>query len=208
MASDNGTTLFSALFSAFIGFAHKYSALTDICIGLIISGRDQQELMNIMGMMAHTAPFRIKVDGQWTFLQLLQNVSSGLTDIYQNTFLPEDIQLGKFFDVVITHQSQTFQVNRTISVSNRLSLCPVAQEDIIARFPLVFNFYEDIDSILCELDHNKQAYSPLQIDIITKKFIRFIEGVTKDAGQCIADHSLLLEEEINRKKNIDITFNF
>ena len=72
--SQNGSTMYMTLLSAYAVLLNKFSGLNDFVIGTPAIGRSNHELNSIMGMMTNLLPLRIQTNNYWSFTQFLKNV--------------------------------------------------------------------------------------------------------------------------------------
>ena len=83
-----GTTLFMTLLAAMKVLMHRYSGEQDICIGTPIANRMQQEVEELIGFFVNTLALRSNVNGDDSFIELLQQVRSTTMSAYDNQEAP------------------------------------------------------------------------------------------------------------------------
>jgi len=203
----NDTTLFSTFVTILTAFLSKHSDNTDVCIGIVTSGRDLPVCVNLMGMMAATFPFCVKINPQQSFESLLKSVNAELSEIYEHAGLPTAYNVYKEVDILMIYQPLDYSTNRYINIDNFV-LEPIMQKEFVARLPLVFNFYERETDVICELDYNQVIYQAVDIETIIEKFLRLVEQVAVDPAKSLVHYLSLPDEEIDSTRKIDISFNF
>ncbi|TMP32910.1 non-ribosomal peptide synthetase [Pseudoalteromonas rubra] len=87
-ARENGFTLYMTMIAAYYVLLHKYSGQTDINIGAGTASRTAPELHPIMGMMVNSIVLRTSLEGNPSFLELLQRVRKTCLDAYAYQDMP------------------------------------------------------------------------------------------------------------------------
>ncbi|CAF4394186.1 unnamed protein product, partial [Adineta steineri] len=74
-ASSHHLTLFQLGLSVFYVFLFKLShGETDLCIGSVNANRYRSELVNMIGMFVSTLPYRVEIDPNWSFDEVVKYV--------------------------------------------------------------------------------------------------------------------------------------
>lgn len=87
-SKNQGATLYMTLLSAFKVLLYKYTALSDICVGISLANRTQKDIEQLIGFFVNAIAIRSIVDGEQTFLSLLHHVKATLLDAYDNQDIP------------------------------------------------------------------------------------------------------------------------
>lgn len=85
---ENGFTLYMTMLGAYYVLLNKYSGQTDINIGAGTASRTSAELHPIMGMMVNSIVLRTTLEGNPTFLELLQRVRKTCLEAYTYQDMP------------------------------------------------------------------------------------------------------------------------
>lgn len=88
LSQREGTTLFMTLLAIFKLLLHRYSAQTDIGVGVPIANRNHVELEPLIGFLVNTVVLRSHLTGGMTFRALLQQVKLVAADAFQSSELP------------------------------------------------------------------------------------------------------------------------
>ena len=88
LARSHGATLFMTVLSVFTVLLGRYTGQSDIVVGTPVSGRQRQELENIVGLFVNTLVLRTDLSGDPTFVELLQRVKANLSADYGHQDLP------------------------------------------------------------------------------------------------------------------------
>ncbi|CAF4154501.1 unnamed protein product, partial [Adineta steineri] len=85
-ASSHHLTLFQLGLATFYTFLFKLThGQTDICIGSINANRYRNELQNLIGMFVSTLPYRLEIDFNWSFNELVQHVREKCLSILEHS---------------------------------------------------------------------------------------------------------------------------
>ncbi|CAF4042098.1 unnamed protein product, partial [Adineta steineri] len=88
-ASSHHLTLFQLGLSMFFIFLLKLThGQTDLCISSINANRYRSELVNMIGMFVSTLPYRVELDPQWSFDEVVKYVQEKCLSILQHSHYP------------------------------------------------------------------------------------------------------------------------
>lgn len=88
LAEEQNVTLYMTLLATFNVLIHGYTSQEDIIIGSPISNRNRVEMENVIGYFINFIPLRIKLEGNPTFTQLLQQVKDVTLSAYDYQYVP------------------------------------------------------------------------------------------------------------------------
>jgi len=74
LSYEEGTTLFTVVLTAFKILLRRYAGETDIIVGTPISGRNQTETENLIGLFVNTLVLRTDLSGDPDFRETLRRV--------------------------------------------------------------------------------------------------------------------------------------
>ncbi|CAF3973115.1 unnamed protein product [Adineta steineri] len=88
-ASSQHLTLFQLGLTIFYVFLFRLSrGETDLCISSINANRYRNELQNLIGMFVSTLPYRVEVDSNWSFDELVKHVQEKCLSILEHSHYP------------------------------------------------------------------------------------------------------------------------
>ncbi|HEY6351953.1 MAG TPA: amino acid adenylation domain-containing protein [Candidatus Angelobacter sp.] len=99
------TTLFMELLAAFAVLLSRYSGQSDLTIGSPIANRNRVELENLIGFFVNMLTFRMDLQGNPTFRQMLRQVQQTAFDAYQYQDVP--------FEKIVEELQPEREMNRT-----------------------------------------------------------------------------------------------
>ncbi|CAF3986105.1 unnamed protein product, partial [Adineta steineri] len=88
-ASSHHLTLFQLGLSIFYVFLFKLThGDTDLCVASINANRYRSELVNMIGMFVSTLPYRVELDPQWSFDEVVKYVQEKCLSILEHSHYP------------------------------------------------------------------------------------------------------------------------
>ncbi|CAF1491770.1 unnamed protein product, partial [Adineta steineri] len=223
-ASSHHLTLFQLGLSIFSVFLFKLShGETDLCIGSINANRYRSELVNMIGMFVSTLPFRVKIDSQWSFDEVVKYVQEKCLSILQHSHYPLQNILN---DLHLTQSNVSFLETMFdfITISNEvndLCLSGVNLEQVslndsyeMAKFDFsltfVYNSSSDDKQLSCSFVFSSDMFDETTVTVISGRFQHVLEQVfsSKSSTNCIdlyctsiSTVDLILPVEVNEVKN-------
>ena len=124
LSQKSGSSLFMTLLTAFVILLSRYSGQEDIVIGSPISNRNRVALEPLIGFFVNTLVLRTRLEGNPTFIELLQQVRQVSLDAYAHQDIP--------FDQLV----ETLQPQRHLSHSPLFQVMFVLQNSPISKLEL------------------------------------------------------------------------
>ena len=88
-ASSHQLTPFQLGLATFYAFLYKLTHhQNDLCISCLNANRYRPELQNIMGMFVATLPYRMQLDSQWSFDELVNYVRERCLSLLEHSYYP------------------------------------------------------------------------------------------------------------------------
>jgi amino acid adenylation domain-containing protein len=117
VAREAGATAFVLRLAAFAVLLHRWTAQTDLVVGVPATGRTHQALEPVIGFFLNSLPVRVDVSGDPTFRELLPRVQKAFLDAISHQDTPFEAivhgiaperQLGRnpLFQVMVVEQTQ------------------------------------------------------------------------------------------------------
>jgi len=94
LSAGRGVTLFSAVVATLCATLARYTGKTEIVIGTQVSERDQVELEPMIGQFVNSLILRNQVDGDPAFQELLDRVSTTISEALEHRHIPIERLLG------------------------------------------------------------------------------------------------------------------
>ncbi|WP_106795023.1 non-ribosomal peptide synthetase [Aquimarina sp. Aq78] len=209
---EEGVTLFMLLLTAFKVLLYKYSGQQDICVGTPIANRTQTELENLIGFFVNTLAIRSNLEGNPTFVDLLNVVKSTTLDAYEHQLVPFEKVVDRVVDVRDMSTSPLFQVFFALqntpeeenSELNGITLSSYTSEHTTSRFDISMTA-EDIKSgISLEIEYCTDLFKEETIYRMMVHFEELLKNIVIRPKEHIADVTILTEAE---KEQLLVNFN-
>ncbi|WAC73175.1 amino acid adenylation domain-containing protein [Roseateles sp. SL47] len=88
LSQRHGTTLFMTLLAAWAVLLSRFSGQGDIVVGTPVANRQRKETEGLIGFFVNTLALRVRIEGDPTVEQLLQQVKATTLDAYEHQDLP------------------------------------------------------------------------------------------------------------------------
>ncbi|GAA4671904.1 amino acid adenylation domain-containing protein [Streptomyces youssoufiensis] len=116
LAAESGATLFMVVQAAFAALLTAHGGGTDLPIGTVLSGRADQALAELVGLVSNTVVLRTDTSGDPTFRELVERVRAVDLDAYDHGELPferlvdrlspeRSLSRHPLFHVALVHQN-------------------------------------------------------------------------------------------------------
>ena len=195
-------SLFMTLLAAFKILLYRYSAQSDIAVGIPIAGRNRVEVEGLIGFFVNTLVLRTELSGNPTFLELLGRVREIALEAYAHQDLPfeklvEELQpernLGHapFTQVMFAFQNfPDSPLQLSGSTARQLEL-----DTGIAKFDLTLRIDLDPSNRICLFEYSTDLFDRATIVRMLHHFQTLLQGIVANAEQRISELPLLTQAE-------------
>ena len=205
ICQENGATLFMGLLSLVNLVLHKYSGQEDMILGAPVAGRRHPDLHDVIGFLANTMVYRVKVDPQLSFKKLLNDVKQDALESYDHQEYPFDLLVEKLelnrdlsqsplFNVMVAHNNTEVEGAEDLTdvEANSISL----DEDFsIAKFDLLFFLDEYGDYVYGELEYNSDLFKASSAQRIVANFLKIVDSILETPDDPIYQLDCISENE-------------
>jgi amino acid adenylation domain-containing protein len=214
LSQESGTTLFMTLLAAFTILLSRYSRQEDIVVGSAIANRNRKEIEGLIGFFVNTLALRINLQGNPTFLELLNRVKQVTLDAYEHQDLPfeklvDELGLERslshhpLFQVAFGWQNETNENLET----NGLTVTPFNWENTTTLFDLSLIFRETCQELIGEWEYATDLFDRSTIHRMTQHFAVLLEAIVDRPQQPINSLPLLTKNEIQQLQDWNQTDN-
>jgi non-ribosomal peptide synthetase component F len=198
-ASSHQVTHFQLGLATFYAFLFKLThGETDLCIASINANRYRPELQEMIGMFVATLPYRIQLDSQWSFDQLVKHVRVKCFSILEHSHyslqhILADAQLNQsnvsFLETVfefITVSSEVGSFSLDGAILEQMSIeksSEVAKFDFSMAF--AYNPTSDDNQLSCSLVCSRDIFDTTTVAILSQRFEYFFNqvfGISSDVS--------------------------
>ena len=202
VSRETGSTLFMTLLSAFGVLMSRYSGQTDIVMGSPIANRTSRQVEPLIGFFVNTLVFRLDLEDNPGFRELLGQTRKTALDAYAHQDLPFEQLVEELHPVRSLSYSPLFQVMfalqnapvETLELPG-LKLAPVPKENVIANFDLSLFMEEAGGGLAASFEYNSQLFERETIQRMSDHFQTLLKGIAANSEQPVAELPLLTEAE-------------
>ncbi|MFM6139805.1 MAG: amino acid adenylation domain-containing protein, partial [Sphaerospermopsis kisseleviana] len=207
LSQESGTTLFMTLLAVFALLLSRYSGQNDIVVGSAIANRNRKEIEPLIGFFVNTLALRTNLQGNPSFIELLQRVKQVTLDAYDHQDLPfeklvDELGLERslahhpLFQVAFGLQSGTPE---TLLIPG-LTLTRFEWENTTTFFDLSLIFRENPQGLTGEWEYATDLFADTTIQRMVRHFEVLVQQIIDNPHQSINTLSLLTPDEIQQLK--------
>ena len=205
LSQTSGATLFMILLAAFKTLLYRYTGVEDVVIGIPISGRNQTETRELIGLFVNTLALRTRLSGKLTFRELLERVRETSLGAYDHADLPFETLTERLRPQRSLSHTPLFQVmfvfqnapNESLSLPN-ISLTPLGLDTGAALYDLTLTAIHAEGKLKISLEYNLDLFDHSTSRRMLENLQRLLEGITANPDQRLSKLSLLTEAEMQR----------
>ncbi|MFI6320156.1 amino acid adenylation domain-containing protein [Nonomuraea sp. NPDC050556] len=204
LARGTGTTVFMVLHAALAVLLTRMGAGTDVPVGAVTAGRDDEALDDLVGLFVNTLVLRTDTSGDPSFRDLLTRVREVDLDAYDHQEVPferlvealnpaRSLAHNPLFQVVLTYEN---------GVDAQLTAPGLTSETYFvsagsAKFDLSFFVWEVADGQGIEgyLDYATDLFDPPTAEFLAAGLVRLLDGAAVEPDLPISGLDLLSAEE-------------
>ncbi|MFC4531110.1 non-ribosomal peptide synthase/polyketide synthase [Sphaerisporangium dianthi] len=211
LARETGTTVFMVLQAAVAALLSRLGAGTDIPIGTVVAGRDDEALGDLVGFFVNSLVLRTDVSGEPTFRELLTRVRQADLAAYAHAGVPFERVVEAVNPERSMAHTPLFQVMLSLISEGlpRLDLPGLRAgfeplQGSVAKYDLAFGLREHHDEdgtpagIGGSLEYATDLFDAATAVALTERLARLIDAVAADPDRRIAQVDLLSETEYER----------
>ena len=202
LSYECGITVFMSLTAAFQVLLHRYSGMTDICVGTPIANRNHTALEKLAGFFANTLVLRAKFEEGISFRDLLDQVKAFALGAYAHQELPFDMlvdvlqpqrNLGyaPLFQTMIAYQNTPAETLYLPGVEMQ----PVGLDVGMSKFDLTLLLTEEGDGLLGDIEYSTELFNAETIQRMVAHFIVLLQSIVDDPQAQVSDLKLLTDHE-------------
>ncbi len=190
LCRQHTASLFMVLLTAFALWLYRHTRQPDIRIGIPIANRSRPETERMLGFFVNTQAWRIELDGQWSFIDLLKRTKAAALGAQAHPDLPfdqlvdalgvvRDLNHNPLFQYMYNHQrleAGTAQILADMHAERYL------QPTQSTQFELILDTAELPDNILqASFTYAADLYEPATIVCFRDRFVALLERVVNAA---------------------------
>ncbi len=181
ICAANEATLFMGLLALVDLILYRYTGQKDIMLGAPIAGRRHPDVHDMIGFLANTVVYRVKVDPELSFNALVSAVKEDALASYDHQEYPFDLLVEKLglsrdlsqsplFNVMVAHNNTEAPSNESFSDMDAAAIS-LDEDFSIAKFDLLFFLDEYGDYVYGELEYNSDLFDRSTAERIVRNFM-------------------------------------
>jgi acyl carrier protein len=205
LSKKNEGSLFMILFAAAAALLYYYTGQQDFVIGTAVTGRDNDELDNQIGLYLNLLPIRVTFSGDQSFESLINKVRESILDGFNHQVYPfdrlngdldfeRDLSRSPLFDVTV----QLLNFNIDDESGSQMSGVSTKRYDVgqvRCKYDIQMNFSEGKDYIYTVFEYNSDLFKQERIARMLERFQKLIDRLLTNPAQRLSNVSI--EEERN-----------
>ncbi|RKH00364.1 amino acid adenylation domain-containing protein, partial [Corallococcus sp. CA053C] len=207
LAQRGRATLFMALMAAFQGLLHRYSGQTDVVVGTDVANRDTAETESLIGFFINQLVVRLRMDGNPTFLELLEQTRR----VSLGAFAHQDLPFEEVVRAVNPERSRAhaplFQVKLILQNTPHTALelpglklsVDGASSTAAAKLDLTVSMSPTPQGLFCSWSYDRDLFDEATIEHMAERFQAVLTSIVAHEGTLrLSDFPLLPEPERQR----------
>ncbi|RKI67440.1 amino acid adenylation domain-containing protein, partial [Corallococcus sp. AB049A] len=205
LGRKHGATSFMVLMALYQTVLSRYSGQEDFVVGTPIAGRTRPELEWLMGCFINTLPFRSRLSGMPSFVELLGRVRAQTLEAFAHQDAPfervlDAMQLPRDLSRTPLFQASINLVNTPLPKARPegLELTPVEVPTGTAKFDLGMEVVEGRDGFHCSMEYVTALFDAATIERLAGHMVTLAREVVAQPRMPVARLPLMDEAERER----------
>ncbi len=202
LAAQHRATLFMPLLAACQVLLHRWSGQDDITVGTATSGRQNPELVGVVGFFVNTVALRSRIDRDETFAALLNRVRDTVLACFANQDVPfervvdevkpaRDTSRAPLFDTMVVLQNAPEGATRLAG----LTVEDLSLPTVTANYDLTVEFHEADGMLRGALTYNTDLFEPATAQRFTEHLGVLLAEIAADPNRPVRDLPLVTRPE-------------
>ncbi|MFD9074654.1 condensation domain-containing protein, partial [Streptomyces lasiicapitis] len=205
LATEQHTTLFTALVGGCQALLARWSGQDDIIVGSLTPGRPRTDLERAVGFFAHTVVLRTPVESGGSFRDLLTAAADTVNEAFAHgdtpferlveaVGAPREAGRNPLFDaMVLLHPDPP-----TAPALHGLTVAPVTVPRQAAAFDLSVEFVPDGEQLTGLLEYRTDLFDTATAERMADQLLRLLDGATAQPDRPLDALPLLSPDEARR----------
>ncbi len=202
LARARGVTVFMVAQGAVAALLTRLGSGTDIALGTVVAGRNDEALDDLVGFFVNTLVLRTDTSGDPTFDELLSRVRAADLAAFERQDLPFEHLVRDLRPARSLSRHPLFQVTLSWEGggSGGLRLAGLECEPVIpewegAKFDLEFSFVETGDGLMMQVGYSYDLFEPATALALGERLVRVLGQLVADPGRRLSTVELLSADE-------------
>ncbi|MDX9972356.1 MAG: amino acid adenylation domain-containing protein, partial [FCB group bacterium] len=197
-----GATLFMTLLAGFCMVLQRHTGQSDIAVASAIANRSRKELEDLVGFFVNTLVMRTKLDGDPTFLELIQRVRENALGAYDHQDVPFERLVEELQPERDMSRNPLVQVMFVVQNTPRkqlvlpgVTLSAVETQEVTTRFDLEFHVWEKNEELKCIVYYSTTIFDRERIQRMYDHWLTMLRWAVRNPQRPISEAPLLTDAE-------------
>lgn len=201
-AEQLGASLYMLSFTICAQLLHEFSRQDDFVIGIPVSGRDNTQYADLMGLLLNTLPIRLQWQAGITCAQLVTQAKQQILHGFEHQQLQLPLLLQQLniarstshnplFQVLFNFNHSTAAVSSEQAITEQLALVMPDSDNHSARFDLSFSLTMQGDNLSGFIEYSADLFLPSSVELMVTR----LQQLFCQFGQNTARPVASLEQE-------------
>jgi amino acid adenylation domain-containing protein len=191
-----GSTFFTVLLAAFQTLLHRYSGARDIVVASSIANRGAVELEALVGPIANILPFRLTLDGDPTFTEVLERVRTTVLEACDHQEMPFESLIPELRSARAARHGSMVQVafaflTQSSPLFSGVKSVPIDADNRGARFDVTLTLVERAGEVVGLFEYRTDLFDSTTIGQMAGHFHVLLEGIVRDPNGRVSGVPLL-----------------
>ncbi|MBS2772897.1 amino acid adenylation domain-containing protein [Anoxybacillus sp. PDR2] len=203
LAQKEGVTPYMLFMTAWNLLLYSYTGQKDIIVGTSASGRtDNTE--DLVGLFVNTLPIRTKLDGEWSFLELLKDSKRTILEAFSHQDVPFEI----IINTIKTHRDPsrpplcqiflTYHYSKSkVEISNNLTLEVMPINLTSIQYDIVAEIFDDSEIISGRIEFCTDLFREEDINQLIFNYLDVFDKILEDPTVKISCFRNSLKQFVN-----------
>ncbi|SCL28056.1 amino acid adenylation domain-containing protein [Micromonospora pallida] len=190
LATGSTATPFMVLLAAFTALLHRISGDRDLVVGVSTAGRDNPELVPLIGMFVNPVALRCDLAGDPTFAELVARTRDALVDAMEHGGTP----FQRIVEAVAPQRDPSVQP----LFQTAFNFIPDSGLDPVALGTTKDDLAFDITTTTSRLLYRTALFDRATAEVVVARYVRLLDAAVTDPGQRVSALPLLDDAERER----------
>ena len=199
-------TLFMVLLAAYKILLYRYTAQTDLVIGIPVANRNMTQLEPLIGFFVNTVVLRTDLSGEPTALETVRRIRDAAVSAYAHQNLPFEKLVDDLRPERDLSRNPLFQL--TFQLHNEPGLRAAERADSArptavasrgtSNFDIAFDLWQEGDSIVAQLDYATDLFEPDTIRRMGRHYQQILHALAENGERRISELPMLTPAEMDQ----------
>jgi amino acid adenylation domain-containing protein len=202
LARARNVSPYILLLAAYVALLHRFTGLTDVCVGSPVSNRHSTQTESLIGFFVNTLVMRCSVTGDMSFADLLHGVRETVLEAQSN----QDVPLQK----ILSEMRSNFRIANAPIFQTMMGFDSYVRDVVAAesssipldpgsaKFDLTLQMYESKERIGGYIEYRTDLFASAAIRRFADAFVLLLRDAVHAPQKTIASLHLVTPEERDR----------